>query len=65
MKEKFGLKQLLLLTAVSVIFELTDLAVKSSTGIHWFSPRDLKEFWELIAVALLWVWYFMDKFRRK
>ena len=65
MKEKFGLKQLILLTVAVIAFELVDLAIESSTGVHLFSPRDFKELLGLIAVGLLWVWYFVDKFRRK
>ena len=65
MKEKFGLKQLVLLTIAVIAFELVDLAMESSTGIHWFSPRDFNELLGLIAVGLLWIWYFVDKIRKK
>ena len=64
MKDKFGLKQLTLLTAAYVAFELIDLAVSKATGIHHFSPRDFKELLGLIAIALLWIWYFVDRFRK-
>ena len=65
MKKTFGLKHLILLTVAVIAFELVDLAFERSTGVHWFSPRDFKELLGLIAVALLWIWYFADKFRRK
>lgn len=61
MKDKFGLKQLILLTVVYVTFELIDLAVSKATGINHFTPRDFKELLGLIAIALLWIWYFVDK----
>ena len=65
MKKKFGLKQLILLTVAYLTFVLIDLAIDKSTGIHWVSPRDLKDCLGLIAVGLLWIWYFVDKFRKK
>lgn len=65
MKEKFGLKQLILLTAAYLAFVLIDLAIDKSTGISWVSSQDLNDYLGLIAVGLLWVWYFVDKFRNK
>ena len=65
MKEKFGLKQLILLTAVYLAFVLIDIAIDKSTGIRWVSARDLNDYLCLIALGLLWVWYFVDKFRKK
>ena len=65
MKGKFGLKQLILLTAVYLVFELIDYAIDQSTGIHWISPRDFSELLGLSAIALLWIWYFVDKIRKK
>ena len=65
MKEKLGLKQLILLTVAYLAFVLINLAIDKSTGIHWISPRDLNDLLGLIAVALLWVWYVVDKFQRK
>ena len=65
MKGKFGLKQLILLTAAYLAFVLIDLAINKSTGIRWISPRDLNDYLGLIAVGLLWIWYFVDKYRKK
>ena len=65
MKEKFGLKQLILLTAVYLTFELIDLSIDKATGISWFSPRNLNDYLGLVSVGLLWIWYFVDKLRRK
>ena len=65
MKGKFGLKQLILLTAAYLAFVLIDLVIDKSTGIRWISPRDLNDYLGLIAVGLLWIWYFVDKYRKK
>jgi hypothetical protein len=65
MIERFGLKQLIIVTVFTVLFTLIDLAVDSFTGIHWTSPRDLLDLLTLAALALLWIWYFVDKFRNK
>jgi len=65
MKKEFGLKQLIILTVAYLTFLLIDLAIDYSTGIHWTSPRDLNDILGLIAVGLLWVWYFVDKFCKK
>ena len=63
MKKAFGSKHLILLTVAYVAFELVDLIISKSTGVNWFSPRDFKEVLALIAIALLWIWYFIDKIR--
>ena len=65
MKGKFGLRQLILLTLAYLILYGIRLAIRHCTGIHWFSPSDFKELLSLIALGLLWVWYFVDKFRKK
>ena len=65
MKEKFGLKQLIILTVAYLAFVLIDVLIDRSTGIHWVSARDLNDLLGLITVGLLWVWYFVDKFRNK
>ena len=65
MKDKFGLKELVQLTVLYLVFEGFDLAITGHTGIHWISPRDFLDYLGLIAIGLLWVWYFVDKFRRK
>ena len=63
MKEKFGLKQLIILTVAYLAFVLIDILIDSSTGIRWVSARDINDYLGLIAVGLLWIWYFVDKFR--
>ena len=63
--KKFGLKQLIILTVFYLGFTLIDLAMDHFTGIHWTSPRDFNNILGIIAVGLLWVWYFVDKFRKK
>ena len=65
MKQKFGLKQLILITVFYLVFTLIDVALDEITGVHWTSPRDLSQFLSLIALGLLWIWYFADKYRRK
>ena len=65
MNGKFGLKQLIILTVAYLAFVLIDLAIDHSTGIRWVSPREFMDYIGLIAVGLLWIWYFVDKFRRK
>lgn len=65
MKKKFGLKQLILVTVFYLVFTLIELALDNVTGIHWTSPRDLNNLLGLIAIGLLWIWYFVDKFRNK
>ena len=65
MKNKFGLKQLIILTGFYLGFTLIELAPDRATGIHWTSPRDFNNLLGIIAVGLLWVWYFVDKFRKK
>ena len=65
MNGKFGLKELIQLTVLYLVFESFDLVITQYTGIHWISPRDFIDFLGLIAIGLLWIWYFVDKFRRK
>jgi len=65
MKDKFGLKQMILLTIAYLAFVLIDLVIDKSTGIRWTSPRDLNDLLGLIAIGLLWIWYFVDRFRKK
>ena len=65
MKEKFGLKQLILVTIFYLVFTLIEFGLDELTGIHWTSPRDINNLLGLIAIGLLWIWYFIDKFRNK
>ena len=65
MKEAFGFKQLILLTVFYLVFTVIELALDKFTGIHWPSPRDFNNILGLIAIGLLWVWYFVDKLRKK
>ena len=65
MKHNFGLKQLILITVFYLIFTLIDVTLDKVTGIHWISPSDLNQFLSLIALGLLWIWYFADKYQRK
>ena len=65
MKKQFGLKQLILVTVFYLVFTLIELGLDQATGIHWTSPRDFKNWLGLIVIGLLWVWYFVDKLRKK
>lgn len=65
MKEKFGLKQLIILTAFYLAFTLIEVVMDDVTGIHWTSPRDFNNILGLIAVGLLWIWFFVEKLRKK
>lgn len=65
MKGKFGIKQLILLTVFYLVFTLIELGIDRFTGIHWTSPRDFNNLLGLIAIGLLWIWYFVDQFRNK
>lgn len=65
MKEKFGLKKLILLTAFYLAFTLIEVVMDDVTGIHWTSPRDFNNILGLIAVGLLWIWFFVEKLRKK
>ena len=65
MKKQFGLKQLILVTVFYLVFTLVELGLDLATGIHWTSPRDLNNWLGLIAIGLLWIWYFVDKIRKK
>ena len=65
MKHNFGLKQLILITVFYLFFTLIDVTLDKVTGIHWISPSDLNQFLSLIALGLLWIWYFADKYQRK
>ena len=65
MKKKFGLKQLILVTVFYLVFTLIELVLDHFTGSHWASPRDLMNILGLIAIGLLWIWYFVDKIRNK
>jgi len=65
MKGKFNLKHLVLITVFYLIFTLIELAMDDWTGIRWTSPRDFNHLLGLIAIGLLWIWYFVDKFRKK
>ena len=65
MKKKFNLKHLVLITLFYLIFMLIEFALDQWTGIHWTSPRDFTNFLGLIAIGLLWIWYFVDKHRTK
>ena len=64
MKKKFGLKQLILVTVFYLVFTLIEVAMDDFTGIHWTSPRDINNLLGLIAIGLLWIWYFVDKLRK-
>ena len=59
------MKQLILLTVFYLAFVLIELAMDEFTGIHWTSPRDFTNILGLLAIGLLWVWYFVDKLRKK
>jgi len=65
MKGKFNLKHLVLITVFYLVFTLIELAMDNWTGIHWTSPKDIQNWLGLIAIGLLWVWYFADKIRNK
>ena len=65
MKNISVLKQLVLITVFYLVFTLIELALGDWTGIHWTSPRDVNNWLGLIAIALLWIWYFVDKLRKK
>jgi len=65
MKGKFNLKHLVLITVFYSVFTLIELAMDNWTGIHWTSPKDIQNWLGLIAIGLLWVWYFADKIRNK
>ena len=65
MKEKFGLKQLIILTAFYLAFTLIEVIMDDVTAIHWTSPRDFNNILGLIAVGLLWIWFFVEKLRKK
>ena len=65
MRKKFGTKQLILLTVFYLVFTVIELALDKFTGIHWTSPRDFNNLLGLIAIGLLWVWYFVEKLRKK
>ena len=65
MKKMGGLKYLMTATVFYLVFTLIELAMDNFTGIHWTSPRDFNNILGLIALGLLWIWYFVDKFRRK
>lgn len=64
MKKQFGLKQLILITVFYLVFTLIEVAMDDFTGIHWTSPRDINNLLGLIAIGLLWIWYFVDKLRK-
>ena len=59
------MKQLILLTVFYLAFVLVELAMDEFTGIHWTSPRDFTNILGLLAIGLLWVWYLVDKLRKK
>ena len=59
------MKQLILLTVFYLAFVLIELAMDEFTGIHWTSPRDFTNILGLLAIGLLWVWYLVDKLRKK
>ena len=65
MKNMSVLKQLILITAFYLVFTLIEFLLDGWTGIHWTSPRDVTNWLGLIAIGLLWVWYFVDKLRKK
>ena len=65
MKEKFGVKQLIILTAFYLAFTLIEVIMDDVTGSHWTSPRDFNNILGLIAVGLLWIWFFVEKLRKK
>ena len=65
MKNMSVLKQLVLITVFYLVFTLIELLLDGWTGIHWTSPRDVNNWLGLIAIGLLWVWYFVDKLRKK
>lgn len=64
MKKQFGLKQLILITVFYLVFTLIEVGLDQITGSHWTSPRDVNNLLGLIAIGLLWIWFFVDKFRK-
>ena len=65
MKDKPERTWLILVTAAYLLFVLVDLIIHNSTRIRWTSPRDFNDILSLIALGLLWIWYFADKIRKK
>ena len=65
MKKQFGQQQLILATVFYLVFTLIELCLDQATGIHWTSPREINNLFGLIAIGLLWIWYFVDNIRKK
>lgn len=65
MEKKSGLTMLIRVTVFYLVFTLIELVLDMSTGIHWTSARDLNDLLGWIAIGLLWVWFFVDQFRKK
>lgn len=60
MKKKLALKNLIWLTAISLILTAVKLRLEMRFG-NWVSPSDVKFWANDIAVVIAWVLYFLEK----
>ena len=63
MKDKLTLKNLIILTIVSLIFTVVKLILDDGIG-NWVSPSDVKFWANDIAVVIAWVLFFIQRKRK-
>ena len=63
MKDKLTLKNLIILTIVSLIFTAVKLILDHRIG-NWVSPSDVKFWANDIAVVIAWVLFFIQRKRK-
>ena len=63
MKDKLTLKNLIILTIVSLIFTAGKLILDDGIG-NWVSPSDVKFWANDIAVVIAWVLFFIQRKRK-
>ena len=63
MKDKLTLKNLIIITIVSLIFTTVKLILDDGIG-NWVSPSDVKFWANDIAVVIAWVLFFMQRKRK-
>ena len=63
MKDQLTLKNLIIITIVSLIFTVVKLILDDGIG-NWVSPSDVKFWANDIAVVIAWVLFFIQRKRK-
>lgn len=60
MKQKLTLKNLILVTVISLILTAAKFLLESRFG-NWVSPSDVKFWLNDIAIVIAWILYFIEQ----